>query len=166
MKKCITRCFIWQITHLYRKKRVALRWVVSETSVEWPCKWTYPKWSNKCGRPLLNMIEPWLRTTSRSWTDSFGTHQKTVRYGVADIQYGGEALYKWRASAQPVTPPRERQHTIITTFGSDFATVSTEFTNDADTSLRGRQMQSWARIGSTSDVDHGWKIVAAHVSLV
>ena len=91
---------------------------------------------------------------------------ETVRYGVADIQYGGEALYKWRASARPVTPPRERQHTIITTFGSDFATVSTEFTNDADTSLHGRQMQTWARVGSISDVYHGWRIVAAHVSLV
>lgn len=108
------------------------------------------------------LIENDVRVMNRLFWDA----PETVRYGVADVQYGGEALYKWRASAQPVTPPRERQHTIVTTFGSDFATVSTEFTNDADTSLRGRQMQTWARVGSISDVDHGWKIVAAHVSLV
>jgi hypothetical protein len=50
---------------------------------------------------------------------------------------------------------------VVTTFGTDFATVSTEFTSD-ETDLTGRQMQTWARLG----VADGWKIVAAHVSLI
>ena len=91
---------------------------------------------------------------------------ETVRYGIADIQYGGEAICQWRTNAQPVPSQRRLHHTIITTFGTDFATVSTEFNNDIEMSVHGRQMQTWARQGSMSDVGNGWKIVAAHVSLV
>jgi len=96
----------------------------------------------------------------------FWSAPQTIRYGIADIQYGGEAIYAWRASAQPVPPQRQLHHTIITTFGTDFGTVSTEFTNGADSPLLGRQMQTWARVGSISDENNGWKIVAAHVSLI
>jgi hypothetical protein len=53
----------------------------------------------------------------------------------------------------------------VTTFGTDYASVSTEFTSDA-TPLLGRQMQTWARIGHASNAFAGWTIVAAHVSLI
>jgi hypothetical protein len=95
----------------------------------------------------------------------FWNAPETVRYGIADIQYSGEAIQKWRANAEPVSPHRQLHHTIITTFGSEFATVSTEFTNELDSKIRGRQMQTWAKLGYVSDVGCGWKIVAAHVSL-
>ena len=61
----------------------------------------------------------------------------------------------------PVPKSRKLHRTVVTTFGADFATVSTEFTSDA-TPLLGRQMQTWARLGPAD----GWKIVAAHVSLI
>jgi hypothetical protein len=32
--------------------------------------------------------------------------------------------------------------------------------------LLGRQMQTWARVGEAGEAHHGWKIVAAHVSLI
>lgn len=86
---------------------------------------------------------------------------ETVRYGIAEIQHGGEAIRAWRESCAPVPKSRKLHRTVVTTFGSDFATVSTEFTSDA-TALIGRQMQSWARLGPAD----GWKIVAAHVSLI
>ncbi|MGF6572769.1 hypothetical protein ABH945_004890 [Paraburkholderia sp. GAS333] len=86
---------------------------------------------------------------------------ETVRYGIAEIQHGGEAIRAWRENCAPVPKSRKLHRTVVTTFGSDFATVSTEFTSDA-TALIGRQMQSWARLGPTE----GWKIVAAHVSLI
>jgi len=54
---------------------------------------------------------------------------------------------------------------VVTSFGSDYATVSTEFTSDA-TALLGRQMQTWARVGAAAEAHQGWKIVAAHVSLI
>ena len=90
---------------------------------------------------------------------------ETVRYGIAEIQYGGDAIRAWRESCEPVPPSRRLHRTVVTTFGSDYATVSTEFTSDA-TPLRGRQMQTWARLGSVEDIENGWQIVAAHVSLI
>jgi hypothetical protein len=86
---------------------------------------------------------------------------ETVRYGIAEIQHGGEAIRAWREHCEPVPKSRKLHRTVVTTFGTDFATVSTEFTSDA-THLLGRQMQTWARLSP----DEGWKIVAAHVSLI
>ncbi|KQR74259.1 hypothetical protein ASG35_21025 [Burkholderia sp. Leaf177] len=91
----------------------------------------------------------------------FWNAPETVRYGIAEIQHGGDAIREWRETCAPVPVSRKLHRTIVTTFGHDFATVSTEFTSDA-TVMIGRQMQSWARIGD----DANWKIVAAHVSLI
>ncbi|MFP6562412.1 oxalurate catabolism protein HpxZ [Paraburkholderia sp. B3] len=90
---------------------------------------------------------------------------ETVRYGIAEIQHGGEAIRRWRESCAPVPRSRRLRRTVVTTFGNDFATVSTEFTSDA-TPLTGRQMQTWARIGAADRTFGGWTIVAAHVSLI
>jgi hypothetical protein len=86
---------------------------------------------------------------------------ETVRYGIAEIQHGGEGIRQWRETCEPVPASRTLHRTVITAFGRDFATVSTEFTSDA-TPLTGRQMQTWARLGPAER----WKIVAAHVSLI
>jgi hypothetical protein len=92
---------------------------------------------------------------------------ETVRYGIAEIQHGGEAIRLWRESCEPVPASRRLHRTVITTFGNDYATVSTEFTSDA-TILIGRQMQTWARLDAQAAADPygGWRIVAAHVSLI
>ena len=95
----------------------------------------------------------------------FWSAPETVRYGIADIQYGGEAICEWRAHAPPVSIYRQLHRTVITTFGTDFGTVSTEFSNDVEKLVCGRQMQTWVRLGVRTDVANGWKIVAAHVSL-
>ncbi len=50
-------------------------------------------------------------------------------------------------------------HTVITTFGRDFATASIEFQR-ANSSKPGRQIQTWVR------TTEGWRVVAAHVSLL
>ena len=84
---------------------------------------------------------------------------ETVRYGIAEVQLGGAAIRAWRETCEPVPRSRRLHRTVVTTFGDDYATVSTEFTSDA-TPLLGRQMQTWARL------EAGWKIVAAHVSLI
>jgi Protein of unknown function (DUF3225) len=97
----------------------------------------------------------------------FWNAPETVRYGIAEIQHGGEAIRLWRESCEPVPASRQLHRTVITTFGDDFATVSTEFTSAA-TVLIGRQMQSWARLATEAAGEpyQGWKIVAAHVSLI
>jgi hypothetical protein len=83
----------------------------------------------------------------------------TVRYGVAENLLGGEAIRQYRQACAPVHRSRRLQRTMITTFGSDYATVSTEFTAD-DSEQSGRQMQTWVRFADN------WRIVAAHVSLM
>ena len=90
---------------------------------------------------------------------------QTVRYGIAEIQHGGEAIRRWRETCVPVPPSRRLHRTVVTTFGLDCATVSTEFTSDA-TPLVGRQMQTWVRLGEPGEAFGGWTIVAAHVSLI
>jgi hypothetical protein len=49
---------------------------------------------------------------------------------------------------------------VITTFGSDFAVVSTLFERASVAGKIGRQMQTWVRFRC------GWRVVAAHVSVI
>ena len=50
-------------------------------------------------------------------------------------------------------------NTVITTFGRDTATAMTEFFRDGSTRI-GRQSQTWVRL------PEGWRVVAAHASLL
>ncbi|QUN32585.1 oxalurate catabolism protein HpxZ (plasmid) [Cupriavidus sp. KK10] len=90
---------------------------------------------------------------------------ETVRYGIAEVQLGSDAIRAWRQTCEAVPRSRRLLRTVVTAFGADFATVSTEFASDA-TPLLGRQMQTWARVGTQADPCGGWKIVAAHVSVI
>jgi hypothetical protein len=81
----------------------------------------------------------------------------TVRYGVAEHNYGAEAIGAWRRAALPVDAGRQLLRLTIVAFGADAASVSAEFTTPGK-SLRLRQSQFWLRHES------GWKIGAAHVS--
>jgi hypothetical protein len=83
----------------------------------------------------------------------------TLRYGVTENLYGYAAIAAFRAARSPAGLARTLSHTVITTFGRDFATASTEFQRIGST-RRGRQTHTWVR---TAD---GWRIVAAHVSLL
>ncbi len=99
----------------------------------------------------------------------FWQRPETVRYGLADVQRGIDEIREYRRTCDAVPRSRRLERKVITTFDSDFATVSTEFTSDA-TRLRGRQMQTWAKVGPDSQPEAGlhcgWRIVAAHVSLI
>ena len=50
--------------------------------------------------------------------------------------------------------------TVITTYGTDFATASTLFYREAMSGKVGRQTQVWVR------TPEGWRVVAAHVSVI
>ncbi len=84
----------------------------------------------------------------------------TIRYGIGENLYGAEEIAAFRAARSPVGLARRLSRTVITTYGSDFATASTLFSRDTVPGKIGRQMQTWAR---TPD---GWRVVAAHVSLI
>jgi len=90
--------------------------------------------------------------------DLFRRDARTLRYGVGENLYGWEQIAAFRAGRSPVGLARTLQRTVITTYGRDFATANTEFTRDGRT---GRQSQSWVRFP-----DLGWRIVAAHVSML
>lgn len=83
----------------------------------------------------------------------------TVRLGAGENLYGIEAIRAFRAARPAAGLQRELRHTVITTFGEDFAVCSTEFTREGSERI-GRQQQSWVRF------PYGWRIVAAQVSLM
>lgn len=84
---------------------------------------------------------------------------RTVRYGVGEDLYGWQAISDFRRARRNGPFARRLENTVITTFGTDFATASTEYWRDGHDRV-GREMKSLVR---TQD---GWRIVAAHVSLI
>jgi len=90
----------------------------------------------------------------------FRNDPRTLRYGGGENLYGYKEIMAFRAGRSPVGLIRTRDRTLITTYGRDTAVASTLFYRDADTGKVGRQMQTWVRF------PEGWKIVAAHVSLI
>jgi hypothetical protein len=91
--------------------------------------------------------------------DAFWDSELTVRYGVNECLYGAQAIAAWRNSAPPLPPGRVVGPTTVSTFGRDAACVSTEF-RYPDRPVVGRQSQSWVRFPD------GWRVVAAHVSIM
>ena len=82
-----------------------------------------------------------------------------VRYGATENLVGIEAIRAFRAARSSVGLARTLDRTVITTFGSDFATAMTEFRREGNERI-GRQSQTWVRF------PEGWRVVAAHVSLI
>jgi ketosteroid isomerase-like protein len=83
---------------------------------------------------------------------------QAIRYGLAEQNYGIEAIAAFRRGSLPVHGQRRLLRVEVTSLSADVACVSAEFTDPA-TAGRGRQTQTWVR---TSE---GWKIAVAHVSV-
>ena len=91
----------------------------------------------------------------------FRNDSRTLRYGINENLYGYEEIMAFRAGRSPVGLMRKTARTVITTYGRDTAVASTLFYRDAWAGSRvGRQMQTWVRFAE------GWRIVAAHVSII
>lgn len=90
----------------------------------------------------------------------FWQDDRTIRYGAGENLYGFAAIAAFRAARSPAGLARRLEQVVITTFGRDLATCSTLFRRDASPGRVGRQMQSWVR------TDEGWRVVAAHVSII
>jgi hypothetical protein len=89
----------------------------------------------------------------------FWASPQALRYGVAECLYGHEAILAFRKARPGGSPQRQLTRTVITTFGKDFAVANAEFRRIGAT-RSGRQSQTWVRFRE------GWRIVAAHVSLI
>lgn len=83
----------------------------------------------------------------------------TIRYGATENLHGHAAIGAFRQARPAAGLARQLRNTVITTFGNDFATANTEFTRAGSAGI-GRQSQAWLRTAQ------GWRIVAAHVSLL
>ena len=81
----------------------------------------------------------------------------TLRYGATENLYGHAEIAQFRDARSPAGLARKLLKVVITTYGTDFATANCEFERGGKC---GRQSHTWIR---TSD---GWRIVAAHVSLL
>ena len=91
----------------------------------------------------------------------FRADKRTLRYGIAENLYGYDAIMAFRAARSPIGLMRKTAQTVITSYGRDAAVASTLFYRDVWGGGRvGRQMQTWVRF------PEGWKIVAAHVSII
>ena len=89
----------------------------------------------------------------------FWTSEFTVRYGVAENLRGIEAIRAFRAARPATGLARSLANTVITTYGRDCATAMTEYRREGNPKV-GRQSQTWVRFAE------GWRVVAAHVSLM
>ncbi|HFK7188342.1 oxalurate catabolism protein HpxZ [Serratia odorifera] len=84
---------------------------------------------------------------------------RTVRYGASENLYGIEQIRDFRRQRPSAGLDRQLENTVITTYGDDMAVASTEFRREGSERI-GRQMQTWVKLPV------GWRIVAAHVSLM
>ena len=90
----------------------------------------------------------------------FRDDARTIRYGVGEILYGYDELKAFRAARSPVALGRTISRTVITTYGREFAVASTLYERPSAPGKTGRQMQTWVKF------PEGWRVVAAHVSLI
>ncbi len=90
----------------------------------------------------------------------FWDSPQVIRYGMTENLYGAAEIAAFRAARPSAGLMRTLSRTVITTFGRDYATASTQFHRETAPGKIGRQMQTWVRL------PEGWRVVAAHVSLI
>jgi hypothetical protein len=83
----------------------------------------------------------------------------TLRYGATENLYGYDAIRSFRAGRPAQGLARSVLRTVVTSYGRDFATANLEFRREGS-ERSGRQSQTWMR------TPQGWRVVAAHVSLL
>ena len=91
--------------------------------------------------------------------EMFWDSSHTLRYGITENLYGYDEIAAFRSARTADNLERDVRKVTITTYGRDYATTNLEFTRKT-TERIGRQSQTWLR------TDQGWRIVAAHVSLM
>jgi hypothetical protein len=94
-------------------------------------------------------------------TGMFWTSPHALRFGVTENLYGIDEIAAFRKGRSPVNLQRTIRRLDIVSFGRDYGSITLEFERAADGKITvGRQSQVWVRFPD------GWKIVAAHVSLL
>lgn len=90
----------------------------------------------------------------------FRNDPRTLRYGIGENLYGYAEIAAFRSARSPLNLAREISRTVISTYGRDMGVASTLFNRANAPGKVGRQMQTWVKF------PEGWRIVAAHVSVI
>ena len=95
-------------------------------------------------------------------TAMFWAAPEVMRFGVTENLYGIEQLEAFRKGRPAAGLARTVKRLDIVAFGTDYGSITLEFERMAADGrlVRGRQSQVWVRLPG------GWRIVAAHVSLL
>lgn len=111
-------------------------------------------------RAVCDRYEQALVTNDVAVLDElFWNSPHTLRYGDRENLYGAAEIKAYRASLPSLGVERHVLRHVLTTYGHDTATLNLEFRRAGSVGT-GRQSQTWVR---TQD---GWRVVAAHVSLL
>jgi len=92
---------------------------------------------------------------------TFWNSPHTIRYAATEHGYGFDEIHAHRVARPPGPGTKEKRIRLeILTLGRDLATVNLEYKVRGRDRI-GRQSQTWVRFP-----DLGWKVVAAHVSML
>ena len=84
-----------------------------------------------------------------------------MRFGATENLYGIHEIEAFRKARPPLGLQRTIKRLDVVTFGRDYGSITLEFERETDGRyVRGRQSQVWVRL------TEGWRIVAAHVSVL
>jgi len=97
-------------------------------------------------------------------THMFWASPQVMRFGVTENLYGIDEIEAFRKARPSQGLARTITRLDIVALGKDHGSLTLEFertpSNPEAKTIRGRQSQVWARL------PEGWRIVAAHVSLL
>lgn len=83
----------------------------------------------------------------------------TVRFGMTEELWSYDEIKAFRRTRNTAGTPRELVRYVITTYGDNLAVADAVFRRHGINKI-GRQSQTWVKL------EVGWKVVAAHVSMV
>ena len=110
-------------------------------------------------RAVFDRYEAALMGNDTATLDAiFWADPRTVRFGIAEILYGHDAIRAFRASVRAYAQRVQRKVHIVA-FGRDVAATHLEYER-IGTGLIGRETKIMARM------PEGWRVVSAHVSLM
>jgi hypothetical protein len=94
-------------------------------------------------------------------TRMFWPSPHVTRFGITENLHGIDEIAAFRRGRPPANLARTVRRVDIVTFGRDYGSITLEFERKVkEKTVRGRQSQVWVRL------PEGWRIVAAHVSIL
>ena len=94
-------------------------------------------------------------------TQMFWASPHVTRFGITESLHGIDEIAAFRKGRPSANLARKVRRVDIVTFGRDYGSITIEFDRTVNgETVSGRQSQVWVRL------PEGWRIVAAHVSVL